>query len=266
MRILLILCLLCVKSWAQIVEVHSLDEVREHFKGKNGSTFAVFDIDMVLIQPDDPAFQMLNIERYYQIAKRIILSVPPAKRDILYTLTSLYYDSVLVDKTFPLFFQELKEQGIPSMGLTASLTGSLLHVPYLEAWKADHLCKQGIYFEESAPCRSSITFCDLPSYRGHYPMFFKGILLTNGGFSCSKGRGFVAFLKHTGLHPEEIVFADDKEDNLISVESALLEYDPSIHFIGLHYLGARYYPSEYISEDEFARRWDALAAQAITLD
>lgn len=266
MRLLLIICLLCIKSWAQIVEVHSLDEVREHFKGKNSSTFAVFDIDMVLIQPSDPAFQMLNIERYYPVAKRIILSVPPAKRDILYALTSLYYDSVLVDNNYPLFFQQLQDQGIPAMGLTASLTGSLLHIPCLEAWKSDHLCSQGIYFEESAPSSSSITFCDLPSYRGYYPVFYKGVLLTNGGFSCSKGKGFVTFLQDAQLHPQEIIFADDKEDNLTSVERALFEYDPSIKFVGLHYLGARYYPSEYISEEEFARRWETLAAQAVTLD
>ena len=152
------------------------------------------------------------------------------------------------------------------MGLTASLTGSLLHVPCLEAWKSDHLCSQGIYFEETAPCKPSITFCDLPSYRGHYPTFFKGVLFTNGGFSCTKGKGFVAFLQDAHLHPQEIIFTDDKEDNLKSVESALLAYDPTIKFVGLYYLGARYYPSQYITEEEFARRWETLAAQAITLD
>ena len=97
-------------------------------------------------------------------------------------------------------------------------------------------------------------------------MFFEGILFTNGGFCCSKGELFVTFLKNTGLHPQEVIFSDDKEDNLKSVESALLKYDPSIKFVGLHYLGARYYPTQFISEEEFAKRWETLAAQAIDLN
>lgn len=265
MRILVVLCLLSVRCWAQIVQAHSLNDVMEHFKDSDQSTFAVFDIDMVLIQPDDPAFQMANIEMYYPVAKRIILSVPPEKRDILYTLTSLYFKSVLVDEKTPDFFRDLNRKGVASFGLTASLTGSLLHIPNLEAWKCDHLRCQGIYFENEAPCCESIVFCDLPPYRGNYPTFFGGVLFTNGGLN-SKGKVLVTFLKDAHLCPKQIIFADDKEDNVKSVEQALLEYNPSIKFVGLHYLGARYYPSQPLSEEEFAKRWEKLAAEAIELE
>ncbi|MFC2049488.1 DUF2608 domain-containing protein [Chlamydiota bacterium] len=265
MRIFLVLFLLCVRCWGGIVQVHSLDEVREHFKNADGLTYGVFDIDMVLIQPDDPAFQMANIERYYPSAKQIVLSVPPEKRDILYTLTSLHFDSVLVDVELPLFFKELSQRGIPAFALTASLTGSLLHVPDLEAWKNNHLRGWDICFKEWAPHQAPMVLSELPSYRGSHPAFCEGVLSTNGGL-CSKGRVLVVFLQHAQLNPRAIIFTDDKEENLKSVEQALLEYDPRIKFVGLHYLGARYYPTRPMSEEAFVASWQALATQALGLN
>jgi Protein of unknown function (DUF2608) len=261
----LLIFLLCSSCWAQIVQVHSLEEIKEHYQTADSSTYGIFDIDMVLIQPDTPAFKMANIERFLPIAKRVIASVPPEKRDILYTLTSLHYETVLVDENTPRFFEELQRRGIPSFALTASMTGSLLHEPCLATWKCNHLRSQGIFFEKLTPFQSPITFKELPSYRDFYPQFLEGVLITNGGL-CSKGKVLVSFLKKTGLSPSAVIFTDDKEGNLVSVEQALLEYDPSIEFLGLHYLGGLYSPTEPITAEEFTKCWEAVAAQAMLLE
>ncbi len=265
MRFLIVFLLICVQGWAQIVEVHSMNEVMDRFQDRDETTFAVFDIDMVLIQPDEPAFQMANIDKYRATARRIIQSVPSNKRDILYTLTCLPFDSVLVDERTPDFLQSLHHRGIPAFALTASLTGALLHVNSLESWKSGHLQELGICFERGAPCNETIIFRDLEPYRGNHPVFLKGVLFSNGT-CCSKGKTLVTFLKNAQLSPREIVFVDDKLDNVRSVEEALLAYDPTIRFEGIHFLGALYYPTENLTEEEFAFRWEEAAARALILE
>jgi hypothetical protein len=105
----------------------------------------------------------------------------------------------------------------------------------------------------------------LPAYRGNYPVHIRGLLFTNGK-NCSKGELLVAYLKKIGERPGRVIFVDDKEDNLKSAESALLNYDQGIDFLGLHYLGANSYPSRPISAEEFGAKWEAFAAEALVTD
>lgn len=265
MRLLLIVYFLCVSCVAQIIQVDSMEKVMDHFKEADRSTLALFDIDMVLTQPEDPAFQMVNIHRYSEGAKEIILSIPAEKRDIFFTLTSLDFEPVLVDDQFPSYLQQLAKKGIPAMALTASLTGSLLETPSLEAWKCDDLRKCGIDFTQTAPHPHPILFCDLPAYRGNHAVYTQGVLLTNGS-QVTKGEALVHFLQAAHLSPRCVIFADDKEGNLKSVESALAAHDPSITFIGLHFLGAMHCETPFMSEAAFIGRWEELATQAKSLN
>lgn len=62
---------------AQITEVDNMEEVFQFFKDADSNTLAIFDVDMVLVQPKDPAFQMANMKRYSRICKRIMKEIPP---------------------------------------------------------------------------------------------------------------------------------------------------------------------------------------------
>jgi hypothetical protein len=81
-----------------------------------------------------------------------------------------------------------------------------------------------------------------------------------------KGGAFLSFLKRTGFLPDKIIFIDDREDNLKSLEAAIQKLDRPIEYQGLHFLGAQKYPSKTISEEEFEARWQQLALQAKELD
>ena len=121
------------------------------------------------------------------------------------------------------------------------------------------MCCLGIDFSKAAPYPSSLVFDDLAPYRGNYSIYFNGVLFVNGT-AVSKGEAFLSFLKKTKLSPNKIIFIDDREENLKSLESAIQKLDNSIEYQGIHFLGAQQYPSKLISEDEFESKWKKLAS------
>ena len=46
---------------AQITQVKDMKDIYSYFDAADSKTLAIFDVDMVFVQPSDPAFQMANI-------------------------------------------------------------------------------------------------------------------------------------------------------------------------------------------------------------
>lgn len=238
-----------------------MDDIFKYFNGADSKTLVIFDVDMVLIQPSDPAFQMANMKRYSTISKRIIKEVPEEKLMMFLSLMSISSAPILLDKHFPTYFQHLIENQIPAMGLTANLTGSFDAIQNMEEWRINSLKCLGIDFSKTAPHKTPILFDDLPSYRGNYSTYIKGILFVNGTVS-SKGEAFLSFLKKTNFSPSKVIFIDDREDNLKSLEEAIKKHDRPMEYQGIHYVGAQKFPSKMISEEEFESQWMKLSSKA----
>lgn len=246
---------------AQIQPVNTMKEVIECFKEADRDTLALFDIDMVILQPQDPAFQMANMKRYSPVIKKIMQQVPSDKRDIFLVLMSISSNAVLIDRQMSLLLKDLAKRNIAKMALTGNFTGSFAEIENMEDWKIKQLAQLEIDFSQGAPYADKIIFSELPSYRHQYSTYTNGILFVNGSV-CPKGEALVAFLKKTGHSPRKVIFIDDREENLTSVEASLKQYDPSIEFKGLHYTGAKDYPSPVISEELFESRWQEIALKA----
>lgn len=245
-------------------EIRQVNEMKELFdvvKTADSKTLVIFDIDMVLVQPNNPAFQMANMKRYSTVSKRIMKEVPPDKQMIFLSLMTTSSSPVLIDEKTPQYLQQIIQRGIPVIALTANLTGPLRAIPNMEQWRVDSLRKLKIDFSQTAPFASSLVFDNLPSYRGNFSTYIDGILFVNGT-TVSKGDAFLSFLEKSGFMPNRVIFIDDREENLKSVETALQKVDASIEYQGLHYLGAKDYPSKTISEEEFESSWKKLAAEA----
>ena len=250
---------------AEIKQVNDMKEVFEYFIEADSKTLAIFDIDMVLVQPSDPAFQMANMKRFGAISKRIMKEVPTEKQMMFLSLMTISSAPVLIDDSTPQFLKKIIQKGIPAMALTANLTGSFGTIRNMEQWRVNSLRCLGIDFSESAPYKAPLMFDNLASYRGYYSNFLNGILFVNGTV-VSKGDAFLSFIEKTKLSPERIIFIDDREDNLKSLEAAIQQLGKPIEYHGLHYIGAQKYPSKTISEEEFESRWQQLALQAKQLD
>ena len=261
-----LLCLLTVfsRSDAYIGWATSMRQVVEYFEDTGPETLAIFDIDLVLLQPAHPAFQEKNMFRYTPVVKKFIKELGRDHTSIFFNLVNISYDSVLVDERTPYLLEGLKNGEVPTIALTGRMVGPLGEVANLERWSETRLKEFGIDFSTSAP-EGEWDFQVLPQFRGCAPRYHHGILYTNG-HNCSKGELLIAFLKETGMHPARVVFIDDREYNLHSVEEALNAFDPHIVFYGIHFIGAQYCPTEELSEEEFSAHWQAMASRAASLE
>lgn len=247
---------------AEIIQIKDIKQVFNGLQEADQKTLVIFDVDMVLIQPSDPAYQMANIKRYGSIAKKVMNQIPPEKQMVFLSLMTVASKSILIDERLPCFLQELTQRGIPTIALTANLTGKLGSIQNMEKWRVEDLKRLGIDFSPSAPCHSPILFDQLPAYRGSYSSYLDGVLFVNGTV-ISKGDLLLSYLSQTGLTPNKVVFVDDREDNLKSLDLAIQKLSYPIEYVGFHYLGAMEYPSQVIDEGQFSSAWENLASQAI---
>jgi hypothetical protein len=242
--------------------------MREVIKQLNELTkndLALFDVDMVLIQPQDPAFQMANMKRYHALVKKIVAQVPDEKQDIFWSLMVIQSESVLIDPETPKLLQQLQDKGVFSVAITAFITGTLQHIDNMQMWRISRLRQLGIDFSRTAPYAKMISFDDFPPYRGFHSAYQEGILFINGSSGCSKGDLLVAFLKKAQFFPKKIVFIDDRLEHVKSVEASLQKFYPQIECVGIHFMGAKSYCSPYISEADFQVKWEQIATLAQTL-
>jgi hypothetical protein len=252
-------------SQAHITEVCTMQDVLTYFSDADADTLAIFDVDMVLVQPGDPAFHMANMKRFGAIAKQITKEVPKEKQMMFLSLMTTSSDPLLIDECTLILLDQLAQKHVPAMALTANLTGSFGQIPNMEKWRIESLSKVGIAFAKTAPFKGNILFNELPSYRGFYSSYLDGILFVNGA-AASKGDAFLAFIEKTELAPSKIIFIDDREDNLKSLEEAVKKLPYPIVYHGLHYTGALNYPSKEISEQQFEARWKKLALEVRELN
>lgn len=263
LRLYILFVLALTPCYGEIIIAHKLEECMKVFEEADSDTLVLFDIDMVLTQPSDPAFQMPNMKKHKAIVKEVYGQLPSHKLEIYLSLMYVGNDAILVDESIPQIIADLNRKNVPTMALTANLTGSLAAVSSIENHKAQCLKKLGIFFSLENICKDKIIFTDLNAYRHSYPTYFEGMLFTNG-VSNSKGKTLLAFLKETGIKPQRIIFLDDREENLKSVEQALKE--TSIEFLGYHYLVAQNYPSIELPEDVFTEKWTQLSKKAQELE
>lgn len=257
-RVLLFL-ISALTAHAEIRQVETMDELLHTFEQVDKDTLAIFDVDMVLVQPDNPAFQMPNMKRYGAVAKRIMKEIPQEKVMMFLSLMTTSYKTILLDTRTPQFLQGLRVRGVPTMALTSNLTGSFDGIRDMAAWRVETLRALGIDFVKGAPASEPIIFTDLAPYRGNYSLYRDGMLFVNGT-AVSKGDALLSFIAKAKISPQKVLFVDDREENLKSVAQAL--ESKNIPFVGIHYLGAQKYPSEPITEEAFESEWQKLAAKA----
>ncbi|WP_068468879.1 DUF2608 domain-containing protein [Candidatus Protochlamydia phocaeensis] len=263
---LTVLLALCIFSCqAQITQADDMKDVFHYLKEADSKTLAIFDVDMVLVQPSDPAFQMANMKRFGAISKQVMKDIPADKQMLFLSLMTIRSAPVLIDERIPQFLQDIIQRGVPAMAMTANLTGQFGPIPNMEKWRIESLRQVGIDFAKAAPYAAPLIFDDLASYRGHYSTYLNGILFVNGTI-IPKGEAFVSFLEKIKDYPEKVIFIDDREDNLKSVEMAIKQLNRGIQYQGIHFIGAQKYPSEMIAEHTFECRWRELAAEAKEMD
>ena len=208
-------------------------------------TLCVFDIDMVLIQPLDPAFQIPNMQKYE--SSRYTENLMPSENGRLINQVSRL-PSTLVESDAPCIIRRLTYKDALLLGLANTVAKE----PN-ESEKIERLRKLGISFRPII--EKELVLTDLPRMHGSFPAYREGILFTN---EISKAKVLVDFLQKSQLCVKRVVYIDDVKRNIQDMEKALKDFDPAIEFTGYLYTGAAEYLSEEISKEQFDRSWQKL--------
>lgn len=255
---------------AEMISVNSISDVEvkieqllKHYKSKEILT--AFDIDMTLTQPDHPAAFYPNLKKHIDIYKRVMSSLTSEQKDLTSTLT-IQLPVRLVEQNTPEVIKSIQRKGIDSIAFTAMLTGLPKGISKIndrtEKIRFNSLNSLSINFENSFKERE-IIFNDVSAHNNNYPVFFRGILCSNGEKGKDgKGAVLVAFIKKTTISPKVIILVDDKKKNLEDVEQYLKAHDPTIQFIGIEYQGAFTYAPKDINAKDFERFWENMANEA----
>lgn len=253
----------------QIEEIDSLKQAYEILDSADKNSLVIFDIDETLTYPAGTIRQKWfwgkrppeSQDFFNKLDKHIRESSDAGSAERIMSIIYLAEESRTVELQTLNIIRKLQKRGVKIIALTASSTRSVGKIPSMPAWRFDKLKTVGIDFsasfdEKEMPLTKIMT-------RGRKPLFYKGILITDGGL---KGPVLGAFLDAVHFKPNKIIFFDDLAEQVESVkteaQSRGIEYhgyiykaadklprtfDPVILDLQLEYLLKH---DEYINEDQ----------------
>lgn len=240
------------------IAVSSIDQAEIYFAAADKDALIIFDIDSTLTTPSDPYLRRQAIRTHKNIYNQYVLPLNKNQNRLFNHLLVLQSPSRLVEKQFPLAIKKLQERHIKTIALTASKTGSVgTIVPSFPEWRYAELKRLGIDFSQTYPGKT--LFKELFDFGGDHPGIEKGIVYS--GHQTKKGELLKIILHELTWIPNKIIFVDDKLENLDSLSKSIQENFPSIHFIGIHYQGMDFLPSEETNVTVFTNKISQLVEE-----
>lgn len=245
---------------ASIEQIHTIKDVANYFETADDYTLGIFDIDETLLVPLDPSFQKLNIEKHIEIITSIKSGLSLEQQDLLGNLALFASSSQLIESNeAPLLIQAIMKKNIRLMALTAAMTKKF-EEGYLPEARYIELKKNGIDFSDGFREIQYLCLSNLKSCHGSHPVFYQGVLCSNGDHkriegAVTKGEALIEFLNSVSWKPSKIIFIDDKLYNLEEMEKTLKEFDDGITYQGLHYVGAQLFISPEVSPIQIESKW-----------
>lgn len=238
---------------AQAIKAHKPQDV-----------LVTWDIDFTLIIPSHPAAQFPSIKKYQHIFDQMMKDLSPLHIELMYNLMgarcSKNHEKSLTEDEIPEIIKELQAQNIKNIALTAAMPGHFGPIEKIESWRFQTLKNFDIDFSESFP-HKSLELDKLPSYFNRRPLFFNGLLYTNGEQSeTDKGLVLTHFLKEINYQPKMIVLIDDRYKNITDVQKSA--HENNIEFLGIHYTKGRTLGCRDITKENFKEYWHPIAKES----
>jgi hypothetical protein len=226
---------------AEIIEVDSLNKIKQDFKENYNKNYAPQDL-LVVTALDEFLFKSL-VPTSGQIDKDIYLTLTPLLRNINKNPKAIYIDQLILtndsykkelqESDFPNFVNEISNSKIPIIAVNDGFTGNFNNIPKFEIWFADYLKKNfNIDFSNSFPNNNYVIFNNLDSFANTYPVFYKGILTGN---NIPEAEIIFKFLIQIRFMPKAFIMISSNIELLKSMEFQLNSYSSNILFIGYHY-------------------------------
>lgn len=213
------------------IEVSSLHEAKQYFSEASTTTLVMFDLNGVVLEPTEEMLQVNNksiFKKYWQ--KYCGKMSHDEERPYFLTLRTRTGYKTVEDGIHEIL-SDLSGRGSKAVVLTLAPVGGS-PTPY-EQVLTDALRENQIFF---APFWGNIHRLNLDSFRKgdrtFNPIFVDGLVVTDG---MDKGSVFESFIEHISGATlfDKVIFIDDKESNLKSVEDVAKR-------LGFSYVGILY--------------------------
>ena len=247
---------------SKIFDSNSFKELSYLFYNLHQDSLVIFDVDGVLILPSNSAFIPQNYRLYKSKIESLYSHFNVNEKDFLIGLMASNSKPTIIDPVVFSIINLLQSNKVKIIALSAIPSGKIANIENMTKWRFRELESIGINFSNSFDSKKLYTLENLNSHLGGKPSFYKGVLTSNGAFGpTSKGLVLVTFLKKLQFNPKSVVFIDDHLNHLQSVEKHLNDYDPTINFVGIHYLGSLYIEGKHIDQEAVMSEWASLASQ-----
>lgn len=268
---LLLVLASCSNQQSRIQEINSLEQASTILDTAGKNALVIFDVDDTLTYPTDTIRQSdfwgqhsaEGREFYRKLDEHIKSSSNPDEvSGLIMSKIFLAEKPQAVELQTVSLVKKLQDRGIKVIALTNWPTREIGSIPSMAIWRFDKLVQVGINFSASFE-QQEIVLNSRQAADGKHPMFYKGILLTDG---VSKGSVLGMFLDAVHYKPDQIIFFDDQVKQIESVkneanargipyhcfiykaaEQLPRHYDPAIIDLQSEYLIKKH---EYITEEQ----------------
>ncbi len=238
-----------------------MDEIFERLKSADSSYLVVFDVDETLTLPKNPEFQRVNFEKHRELIEPLLKTMTPRQRHFLINLIMASGPSMLIEEDVVAGIKELQERSVKVLAITSSLTAKVPKTRDLKESRLHEMKRLGLDFDASFPELPPFIFFNQTPHFGYYPMYYKGVLFTNG-YGNTKAEILKAFFRDVEWKPKQLVIIDDKITNLRSIEIELSKVN--IPHICILYRGVDQYSSPEITDTEkLISKWQSYIKKAL---
>lgn len=218
----------------------------------NEDTLVVFDVDMVLLNTKEVAFQIPNLDLHNDIFLTLKSRYSKEEFDYLVHCSLVRIEFELLHPLMSVVVNNLQDRNIPTIACTALLSGLIESKYDMMEWRTKQLATFGIDFSKTAPDDLGFQTLQFPAYRGNVPQYNKGVMITNSEHSpTDKGTVLSAFLSLMPEMPQKIIMIDDKLKNLEDVRRSLAEIGYGGDYSAIEFSAAKYVNCPLLSVDEF---------------
>lgn len=234
---ILLFALFCATEQNGIQTIDSFAQAEAVLNVANQKTIVVFDIDDTLIIPVDAIAQKwFGLSPEGQQFNKILGQYVKTKNNprqywetMLEKIKSKTKFRLIEERAAPLI-KRLQKRNVKVIALTNSETGAGMIIPSWQAWRFNGLKDVGVDLSSTFNVQEINLAQLIKSDRA--PMYYKGILLAD---DVDKGIVLGAFLDVIHFVPDRIIFFDDQEKQVRSVEK--MANARGIPFDGFVYMG-----------------------------
>jgi len=235
---------------SKINRVHDFKEVIKVIEQANSDSLVLFDVDEVIVMDNDE--YRLTHDYRKELVSDIEKRLPEEQCKLLISVVLKNRKIRFVNSDILKIFTLLKEKNIPAMGLTKLPTGKLGIIEDMIEWRVRELTELKVNFKEFSPLNDEIIVEDFNVGYGK-PTLKDGIIYTA---EYDKGDVLEYVLRKTNYFPKSIIFIDDIEENLLSLQKTCSKL--KTNYQGFEFMGSAIVPEPDLDEQLEKIRFEIL--------